>query len=1224
MASGLRTRSGRRDATRRRRLWPFVVVPIAVSLVSQLSSLQNASCVLAELPWGVGRCDVLADLVAPVWALSILVASRRLRTVALRDASPSPAGHGERRAAIVATRVASSGAVAIILLAWTREWERFGENPDASWYTVVVVITFGALLVPVWSMRDALHRRGTRFLDTHPAARRVDRALFEDGPDRPARWPHLLVLSGVTLVVSFIVLGQFDALLQGMHLPGDPPAGIAALTALTEVDLSEKLGLTLERVGSWRAYTEAVGSGFGSPYAIVVAHTTFDTLISIPAYFVGGVVLALVAWRRRLRFAPDSDVRRSFELVVLTGLVVLVATATFDLVKTLLTWFVTDRAWDAPAELTDAAVRLLWFSTVGRTLGLLILAVAVVLLLAIADISVAPLRRALVAVRAEVLLLGLFAFGLFALPQTADVIRGWQVSHTLITVGLAIVWSMLVRWTSVQNLRLQQRHWEAREAGADVSPPTIALRGRRRPVERMIAIVVLCAAAGQLLLHALGLPIGTGLLVPAGIVGTFALFGLALPAAPYLRGDRPVSATLRRRIPRTLGSLVYFIIGITVIKAAAGSVAYARNEDWWLFFALVPPAIGIWRAVTRSTSSPGHLEIAFSGVVAVLGMVLLARGDPELSPSALGFAGVTFTYGSVAFFHSYEPRSIVKRMGDRILGPGWVKPFAIVSGVVLAVTILLFYGGPLAVAPQVGTIGLVVLAMMALTLVGAGAARLAETTPPPRILAAFGIRRTPLVTLLVVWFVLAPPMLDAEVSDVRRVAEPGRRIQVTFDDVWNRWSGANTPPLAASDERQVVPMLLVSSSGGGLRAAAWTSFVLGCLFEADPLPDDPCGAPRPIADLERVALMSGVSGGALGISLYAARAADAADATGAGNEWVDDVLGDDFLAASVGWLFFVDLPRSLFGFGPGLPDRAAIMEQAWETAWPDGVLGLRRGIAELWLEAPSVPALVFNGTSVRDGCRVNVSVLDVSGGSPEIPACSAGGGFLAANGPFGATHDLVDYLCPGEDIALSTAAGMSARYPYVSPAGRLAASDPRCAPAGAGAVYVVDGAYLEGSGAGSLLDGWVALSNFVARANASRDDVCVVPFMVHIDNGYESATVTSADSPPREMVVPIMATLSVASGITAARAEAAIAFEAPFRIAGDEVRLVVSGSREAVESRYARIVTRAHPGVQAPLGWTLSQASIDDLRNQLSTPENREAFAEVRRWLAADLTCETG
>jgi hypothetical protein len=38
----------------------------------------------------------------------------------------------------------------------------------------------------------------------------------------------------------------------------------------------------------------------------------------------------------------------------------------------------------------------------------------------------------------------------------------------------------------------------------------------------------------------------------------------------------------------------------------------------------------------------------------------------------------------------------------------------------------------------------------------------------------------------------------------------------------------------------------------------------------------------------------------------------------------------------------------------------------------------------------------------------------------------------------------------------------------------------------------------------------------------------------------------------------------------------------------------------------------------------LSQASIDDLRDQLATPENAAAFGELRTWLDGDLYCSGG
>jgi hypothetical protein len=337
-------------------------------------------------------------------------------------------------------------------------------------------------------------------------------------------------------------------------------------------------------------------------------------------------------------------------------------------------------------------------------------------------------------------------------------------------------------------------------------------------------------------------------------------------------------------------------------------------------------------------------------------------------------------------------------------------------------------------------------------------------------------------------------------------------------------------------------------------------------------------------------------------------------------------MGDDYLAPPIGWLFFVDLPRSLIGFGPGIANRAGIMERAWEESWPEGIPGLRRGVGSAWAEDAAMPAMIFNGSSVNDGCRVNLSPFDLGGGSPDVPSCTGAGGVEeSGEGSLGATHDLVDHLCPGRDVSLATAAGLSARFPVVAVAGRIAA-DAACSRAAAGAVYVVDGGYTEGSGAGTLLDAWEGLRPRVEAHNIAGEGPCVVPFMIHIDNGYESPGVVSDQAVPREILVPALTVFRSSSGITMARAEAALAFEHPFTIGGAEVELVVEtdGNRSAVESRYVRLVTRAHPGVQAPLGWSLSQASIDDLRDQLATPENAAAFGELRTWLDGDLYCSGG
>src|SRR5258708_28652734 len=89
---------------------------------------------------------------------------------------------------------------------------------------------------------------------------------------------------------------------------------------------------------------------------------------------------------------------------------------------------------------------------------------------------------------------------------------------------------------------------------------------------------------------------------------------------------------------------------------------------------------------------------------------------------------------------------------------------------------------------------------------------------------------------------------------------------------------------------------------------------------------------------------------------------------------------------------------------------------------------------------------MLNSTAVEDGCRLNVSVLDlVAEGPPEKRATTcraleqfgAPASATAAARPLSGTRDVDDYICG--DIRLSTAGLLSARFPYVSPTGALTA-----------------------------------------------------------------------------------------------------------------------------------------------------------------------------------------
>ena len=69
-----------------------------------------------------------------------------------------------------------------------------------------------------------------------------------------------------------------------------------------------------------------------------------------------------------------------------------------------------------------------------------------------------------------------------------------------------------------------------------------------------------------------------------------------------------------------------------------------------------------------------------------------------------------------------------------------------------------------------------------------------------------------------------------------------------------------------------------------------------------------------------------------------------------------------------------------------------------------------------------------------------------------------------------------------------------------------------------------------------------------------------------------------------------------------------------------------SGNQRAISAtgarivRWTRIVPEAHPGVQAPLGWVLSDAATADLDAQLDA-EADDGFGNVDQWLDPGLRC---
>lgn len=366
------------------------------------------------------------------------------------------------------------------------------------------------------------------------------------------------------------------------------------------------------------------------------------------------------------------------------------------------------------------------------------------------------------------------------------------------------------------------------------------------------------------------------------------------------------------------------------------------------------------------------------------------------------------------------------------------------------------------------------------------------------------------------------------------------------------------------------PLVLVAASGGGIRAAYWTAAVLAQL--------------EAVAGFrEHLFAISGVSGGSLGAATYLALRRQQLDGIAVDlPRRVRAVLAQDFLSPVVAGLLFPDLAQRFLPFPVPWADRQRFLELAWEAALGEAGDRFREPFAALHAGdvGRRLPSLLLNATLVETGQRAIVSDLALD--------------------DFPDTLDLLGGTAPLGGLPLSAAAGLSARFTYVSPAGTVPG-------AGGAPLRVVDGGYFENSGAATVLD----LLRLLRESGAA-----FTPVLVLIDNDPVAAHVCRRDrgGPDRT---------PLGGGFNAALSEATAPFETLLNTRQARGRLAQVEAARAVEAMGGTVIEVSMAAVarenlaratgaaeraavaqrllEPPLGWSLSRQvrrDMDDVIDQ--------------------------
>ncbi|HEY1950926.1 MAG TPA: patatin-like phospholipase family protein [Bryobacteraceae bacterium] len=255
----------------------------------------------------------------------------------------------------------------------------------------------------------------------------------------------------------------------------------------------------------------------------------------------------------------------------------------------------------------------------------------------------------------------------------------------------------------------------------------------------------------------------------------------------------------------------------------------------------------------------------------------------------------------------------------------------------------------------------------------------------------------------------------------------------------NRPGSAPTPAETAA----TVPsgrIVLVAANGGGIQAAAWTAQVLQGLTKEQ-------YGERFVRSLR---MISSVSGGSVGAACFLYALAEPGMAKDPAESAAQSSL--DEVAWGLGWTDFL---RSLFPWICGsLIGRGRALETAWcLNSAKDKKQGSRMDLPlSDWnprVASGELPAVIMNATISETGERLLLATtrmtLEHTRGRARIDAAA----LHRVNG-----EEL--------DVAVVTAARLSATFPYVTPASRSNAPGPQ--------PHIVDGGYYDNYGMSTLVE----------------------------------------------------------------------------------------------------------------------------------------------------------
>jgi hypothetical protein len=378
------------------------------------------------------------------------------------------------------------------------------------------------------------------------------------------------------------------------------------------------------------------------------------------------------------------------------------------------------------------------------------------------------------------------------------------------------------------------------------------------------------------------------------------------------------------------------------------------------------------------------------------------------------------------------------------------------------------------------------------------------------------------------------------------------------------------------------PVFIIAAEGGGIYAATQAAAFLARLYDRCP------------AISHHLFAISGVSGGSVGASIVAAAAEGTlhssdssrcekslANQPGVAERAALAILKDDHLAPVVAAGLFPDFLQRFIPYSIPQFDRARALEKSLERSWdqtfPNSHNPFKADFRAHWLPGGNAPMLFLNTTSVETGEQVAISPVQ-----PPV-----------TNASFGAFFKNIGRLPSRYDLPLSTAVGLSARFPGISPAGH---AELREGPPGEPDLlltrteHFVDGGYIDNSGVETALHIATALRNLSQSGDLTLDIDIDIRLIV-IGGSPDVRERTPINLAFKELGPPVTAMLNA----RAMRSDTAI-----------------RRASELYPNPTMMQVTLPSQFFQPPLGWRIRERTVDVISAMIGVPDLCIDLGQIR------------